>query len=1357
MINKKSLSHQGVEYFLSLQLRRTSKNNLSKLQSTSLNWSNKNLFFIAIMLFSIILFSISFVIAPSATLWELDIDANGNVVSNNPSMDPSAAAMGFAVSNNPETIPAEAYKAIGETKLKVKGQEEEKPSAQEIARVKGKIISGMDPVYKKLKVKIESIRDYAMDNMATFEGKKARIEISDNGINIKDGVGAVLADQQKKEGKSSIIESYFAKIPGDMDLTYSEKKLVFTGLRGTKELLVGGYYLTSKTGAKVFYSLTETKSGKITFEGTLDSLSFYKDGDLVEYTSMKDGNFIINEKKEVEYAKFTATDTSEFSFTYKDRFFSFKAKKGSEIEFNPIGGKVIATNLDFLDFEEGKIRSPVSVEMELDPETGKVLALAFEKGEAELGSNGIISVPDKKNPVIYVAFDGRDISKYDLAVSYNGEKITIKGMVNVAVFRNSEGQAFNYQGKADNSLVEFDREKSFFNVMGGDCVFSNLQHEVAIENGESKVRLLDEKLAYKSSFTFAYKNSNDVEIKGYFNYEGKEGKGEYLITVSKDGKEQLVASIDLSAIKASYSSTFSLAMQDKTSQLSKFQSELDTIEEKLSRASGEEKEKLELDKLKVQNKLGILSGESIDDILRKNSEFRDLSKNSEVKRSVEVEIAELLSQKAGTIKVPNLYTVETLSYAQNDHAEWDNIPEIIKPEIDLNGNILAYYTPDGRRIEWDGKNTEIPENLKEETKALLGYLAENGGTLKNLQSYEGTTRVTSPTIKLEGYSMDSPQYKEVSAIVGEQRELLGYDSANPNEFASRFNSPEEAAKAYLAVAVGYSLGLNSKEANKLYDMISGDSEYSTELRVQAKIAQGLMNFNTDPNKNAEWVLKTIREAVAIDPTNVQAIEVYRMMVSDVYLSQYARLASNEQKFVQQDVDNLLGKSSAWTAISTLWQPGTNLYIGYLGGGDEIVEKMKQGFETGATRYLASQELMKLVNNGIDLNQYVQGTAIDKLGAIYNANNGYSSLSFSKIQEYMDEAGMRQTREAGQEMNGLEQVRQRILENHGQTALNEFNRNMERSFKVMAAIDVSIQKDPTLYKLASVGIESIPNFAYGGNPEDLKKAFNQDRIGSKIELSHPYALAVADTLLNPLTYLGLSGAVRAGIVSSFKFTATEIIGQTIQAVIAVDNPLAALAMTPMGLIDSGVKSIDNLADSAGTIKSVTRIDPEKLDEFRKAMVATGKYEDLGNGVFRNLENNRVIHTLAEGAELPEELRELALVGSAKATDAVASSADDLGRSAENAARGVDDVVDQAKVNANKGEEIIEGTGVSSGCFLADTQIMLADGSYKNIQDILIGDRVKAYDLFNNEPADADVTMTFVRKVNSYKIIEYEVMG
>jgi len=70
-----------------------------------------------------------------------------------------------------------------------------------------------------------------------------------------------------------------------------------------------------------------------------------------------------------------------------------------------------------------------------------------------------------------------------------------------------------------------------------------------------------------------------------------------------------------------------------------------------------------------------------------------------------------------------------------------------------------------------------------------------------------------------------------------------------------------------------------------------------------------------------------------------------------------------------------------------------------------------------------------------------------------------------------------------------------------------------------------------------------------------------------------------------------------------------------------------------------------------------------------------------------------------------------------------------------------------------EALAEQGQTGGGCFLADTQITMADGTKKNIQDISVGDNVLAYDLENKKTVEADVTKTFIREATKYRIIEY----
>jgi len=63
-----------------------------------------------------------------------------------------------------------------------------------------------------------------------------------------------------------------------------------------------------------------------------------------------------------------------------------------------------------------------------------------------------------------------------------------------------------------------------------------------------------------------------------------------------------------------------------------------------------------------------------------------------------------------------------------------------------------------------------------------------------------------------------------------------------------------------------------------------------------------------------------------------------------------------------------------------------------------------------------------------------------------------------------------------------------------------------------------------------------------------------------------------------------------------------------------------------------------------------------------------------------------------------------------------------------------------------DTIDSGIGIAQTCFLAGTKIILADGSYKNIEDIKTDDLVKSYDEKTGKITNGKVTKTFHHKPN-----------
>jgi parallel beta-helix repeat protein len=74
------------------------------------------------------------------------------------------------------------------------------------------------------------------------------------------------------------------------------------------------------------------------------------------------------------------------------------------------------------------------------------------------------------------------------------------------------------------------------------------------------------------------------------------------------------------------------------------------------------------------------------------------------------------------------------------------------------------------------------------------------------------------------------------------------------------------------------------------------------------------------------------------------------------------------------------------------------------------------------------------------------------------------------------------------------------------------------------------------------------------------------------------------------------------------------------------------------------------------------------------------------------------------------------------------------------------------NNNVSSNSYSGVVIDNACFLAKTKILLADGSYKNIEDIKVGDLVKSYDEDSGELRTGKVKKTFYHeKTQGYLII------
>jgi hypothetical protein len=313
----------------------------------------------------------------------------------------------------------------------------------------------------------------------------------------------------------------------------------------------------------------------------------------------------------------------------------------------------------------------------------------------------------------------------------------------------------------------------------------------------------------------------------------------------------------------------------------------------------------------------------------------------------------------------------------------------------------------------------------------------------------------------------------------------------------------------------------------------------------------------------------------------------------------------------------------------------------------------------------------------------------------------------------------------------------------------------------------MKNSPTIYRTMGMG-ENIDGVAYENTEVGLDKAFVQDRIGKPLEYSTSEKIVntIGDAALNPLSYLGVGAAIKAGKLALTGMFAKDLainIGTAL-------SPELALAMLPKagydaarligGLAVKGIQMAGMKASrifgketlSEGTTISVIYGEAEKLREMKESLLKSGNYDEIADGIYRPKGSDVELVVIAKGKEDLDRLGIIPTGERRTLEDLDKQNYENLGAEAKQTSKEIDDVIKGSlpEARAQKTPEVQQ-----TGCFLSGTRIMLGDGSYKNIEDIKDGDNVKAFDLVNNQVVDADITMTFVRKSNSYRIIEYEI--
>ena len=341
----------------------------------------------------------------------------------------------------------------------------------------------------------------------------------------------------------------------------------------------------------------------------------------------------------------------------------------------------------------------------------------------------------------------------------------------------------------------------------------------------------------------------------------------------------------------------------------------------------------------------------------------------------------------------------------------------------------------------------------------------------------------------------------------------------------------------------------------------------------------------------------------------------------------------------------------------------------------------------------------------------------------------------------------------------------ITNGEGSQRSQLFQEKVKEMVGNMAIIKNAVTKDARLNQIV-FGSNAPSEFRYTGTQEELDKAFKEVRIGEKVAFSQTAAagLAFLDVIANPtilVTGMGIPAALGKSVgLAAFSIETARAAGINAGITYLVDseNPNARIIgnIVALGTLGEGLYSLTKLGTGMyNEFKNGARIAemPDgtmfmKLTEKQASSIA-GKLGGTVDGGEIKLANGKVLATYGE--IIPEEATKV--IRNAREMDARLSQEIKTVSQKVLAAEGE---LPRPVAEALGTESAAAADAVaSSGCFLAGTRIMLSDGSYKNIEDMKIGDSVKSYDLSKKIIVDSNVTMTFVRNSSSYRIIEYEI--
>jgi hypothetical protein len=1142
------------------------------------------------------------------------------------------------------------------------------------------------------------------------------------------------------------------------------------------ELTVGGVEISSGRRIEV-KNLKVDKDGNQTGDAEYSVEAGWINVGENMFQDIRDGRFKLDEEGNILEAEFSAGKSKEYKLDFGQKKLNMVLQEGSKVEYN-LEDKTLKVDrakwIEHNDFGLNGLEEDNDLGVLETKGEAKNITLKFNEdgNPTSLTFTGGVFSNSHQNAVgdrfysIYgpmTAIFGNEDVFNDLiesdpninAVNFDSERVLLKGRVASSKLDAYATSDLHYIGHSANSYAEFDRRKAFVDIKEGDMQFGNTYYDVVVEGGDAKLKKnpnIDGADSY-SRFGFKFENKLGFIEEGYIE------KDDYrLAYFNPDGTESGLGpfSYDLRALGQGTLTSGNLLLENSLIQLENYKStqltnRLTKLEQDGKRDSPEW---YGLNLQKIQHDISTKPSSEIDlggEINAVKSLIQEMEKSDIPKPLIGQHydyLGSLVSEEAKSLGFNNVVTF------QNKHSAPGGMPTDKDYLIGSDGSVRAvrdysWISEGGVPRGTQGKWEKPPEGLtydslmEDKTRIWRGFEDKNAYSVALEKSYQAREYFRQAD-ELGAYKPGELELREIDTML----------SFGDNLEAERLSQ-------------------------RLIDQNNrGETEYDDKIvsRAQQKKASALFQqagnseVASEENEMLAEASSALKDSIEIDSSNEEAKKQKKMFTAS-QLTSIESLAAGEGRRLSMDLQSLsndLGPDSNWQTVvdsmSAVGEPWTAVHKWAYS--DEYAQEAKDRFTEAQRLGEGARQMNLLLQNGVDLEDYAKKDFWGQFTDVMQSNGLDDLVPVSKIKGYLSDPSIRNLNSDSAKTEALIRV---LAEKEG-INLNsyEFKNRFVSTLKSVGDIDYGLKNSETLESLAS-GEKFI------GLP---------DRLSDEVKISGGTAAAlfVADIAGNPLNLVGAGFAARgAGLAAKTggKLAITAGVRETMQAwqTIGVKQLVKAYAteIAVDGAVNGGLMGLTEaspeLAKTVGLglgIFAAGTFGKTTLDDFSQAIskskLSNQKFfadiETGGFAVSKQSELDALGKTQAFKTTKNDDGSLTLLVGDETIKVRVDPNAPEKYVEVEEMAtivRGALGENGQKLANAaNSAGEGAAKKASSGGCFLVDTKILMADGSYKDIEDILLGEEVVAYDIFNDYRADSFVSTTFKRLENKYYVIEYEIV-